>query len=328
MGAVIGGLLAIGLDPEEIDAICFDEWVQRRPLSDYTLPRHALIRGDRFRAMLQRSFGEIQIEELPRSFVCAYTELRAGRLVVARHGSLREQVGYSICLPVIAPPKVNGREIYIDGSLIDNLPVSAIAELAEGPLIAVDVKASFDRRREPAIRRASRRPAAPDAPAKRARTPSLGETLTRVLLLGSANTSQSGRQADLVIRPQAVGVGLLEFHQLDVAREAGRAAAREALDRRRRASSGGCSSEQDCGDRSSATVAESKQQGRLAQVVRWLSRRAQASATCGCCSPAWRCPRPGAGRTTSPCSRSSTTARIRSAGSARPGSCGSWLRCC
>ncbi len=145
MGAVIGGMFAIGLDAEEIDAICFDEWVQRRPLSDYTLPRHALIRGDRFRAMLQRTFGEIQIEELPRSFICAYTELRAGRLVLARHGSLREQVGYSICLPVIAPPQVKGREIYIDGSLIDNLPVSAIAELAEGPLIAVDVKASFDR---------------------------------------------------------------------------------------------------------------------------------------------------------------------------------------
>ncbi len=229
MGAVIGGLLAIGLDPGEIDAICFDEWVQRRPLSDYTLPRHALIRGDRFRAMLQRMFGEIQIEELPRSFVCGYTELRAGRLVLARHGSLREQVGYSICLPVIAPPQVNGREIYIDGSLIDNLPVSAIAELAEGPLIAVDVKASFDR---PVSRRSDPQPGADGAgtPARRARTPSLGETLTRVLLLGSANTSESGRQADLVIRPQAVGVGLLEFHQLDVAREAGRAAAREALE--------------------------------------------------------------------------------------------------
>jgi len=34
-----------------------------------------------------------------------------------------------------------------------------------------------------------------------------------------------------VIRPRAEGVGLLEFDQLDTAREAGRAAARKALER-------------------------------------------------------------------------------------------------
>ncbi len=64
------------------------------------------------------------------------------------------------------------------------------------------------------------------------RPPSLGETLTRVLLLGSSNTSESARlHADLTINPRAEGVGLLEFHQLDVAREAGRVSARDALER-------------------------------------------------------------------------------------------------
>jgi NTE family protein len=64
------------------------------------------------------------------------------------------------------------------------------------------------------------------------RLPSLGETLARVLLLGSANTSDAARRhADLIIKPRAEGVGLLEFTQLDAAREAGRVAAREALER-------------------------------------------------------------------------------------------------
>jgi predicted acylesterase/phospholipase RssA len=39
------------------------------------------------------------------------------------------------------------------------------------------------------------------------------------------------RYADLVIRPRARRIGLLEFDQLDTALEVGRAAAREALDR-------------------------------------------------------------------------------------------------
>ena len=38
------------------------------------------------------------------------------------------------------------------------------------------------------------------------------------------------RHADLVIKPHAEGDELLEFHQLDTAREAGRAAARKALE--------------------------------------------------------------------------------------------------
>ena len=64
-----------------------------------------------------------------------------------------------------------------------------------------------------------------------ARTPGIGETVTRVLLLGSANTSEAARRhADLVIRPRVEGIGLLEFHQIDAAREAGRAAARAALE--------------------------------------------------------------------------------------------------
>jgi len=225
MGAVIGALFAMGHNADEMDAICFEEWVQRRPLGDYTVPRHSLIRGERFRSMLHRTFGTRLIEELPRSFMCGSTELRSGRLEIARHGPLWEAVGLSICLPVIAPPQIRGREIFVDGSLVDNLPVKAMADMGEGPIIAVDVKAAFER--------SQNGPAAAGGSGDRPpRPPSLGETLTRVLLLGSQNTSEAARRhADLVIKPRAEGVGLLEFHQLDTAREAGRAAAREALER-------------------------------------------------------------------------------------------------
>ncbi|MDQ3850903.1 MAG: hypothetical protein M3296_09870 [Actinomycetota bacterium] len=44
-------------------------------------------------------------------------------------------------------------------------------------------------------------------------------------------TREARRRADLLIAPHALGVGFLEFHQLDVLREAARRAAREALER-------------------------------------------------------------------------------------------------
>ncbi len=223
MGALIGGLFAMGLDADEIDARCFEEWVQRRPLGDYTVPRHALIRGERVRAMLQRSFGALRVEELPRSFISGYTELRSGSFELARYGELWEAVGLSMALPIIGPPQVRGRDLLVDGSLVDNLPVKAMADLAEGPIIAVDVKATFERPENSG--------GPHDQAARPPRVPTLGETLMRVLLLGASNTSEAARRhADLVIKPRAEGVGLLEFHQLDAAREAGRIAAREALE--------------------------------------------------------------------------------------------------
>jgi NTE family protein len=229
MGAFIGGMFAMGMTADEIDARCYDEWIRRRPLGDYTLPRHSLIRGDRAKAMLRRAFGEVSIEELRRGFFSGSAELRSGELVVTRWGQLWDAVATSFALPVIGPAQVRGRRILVDGSLVDNLPVAEMATLGEGPIIAVDVKATVARPPGTARQGPTGKDGIGSEP--ELRTPSLGETLARVLLLGSANTSESARRhADWTITPQAEGVGLLEFHQLDQAREAGRAAAREALE--------------------------------------------------------------------------------------------------
>lgn len=224
MGAFVGAMFAMGMDAEEIDARCYEEWVRRRPLGDYTLPRHSLIRGERTRAMLERTFGTASIEELGRGFFSGAADLRSGELVVIRTGPLSEAVGLSFCLPILAPIQVRGRQLLVDGSLVDNLPVRTMAALGEGPVIAVDVKASIER---PKV--ATRDGAEDERPLQR---PTLPEALARVLLLGSANTSEAARRyADWTIVPRSDGVGLLEFHQLDQAREAGRVAAREALER-------------------------------------------------------------------------------------------------
>jgi predicted acylesterase/phospholipase RssA len=227
MGAYVGGMYAMGMDPDEMDAHCYDEWVRRRPLGDYTVPRHALIRGHRFEAMLKRVFGTVTIEELGRGFFCASADLRSGELVVSRTGAMWDAVGLSMCLPILAPPQVRGSRLLIDGSLVDNLPVATMAAEGDGPVIAVDVKPSYG----PSDgRRAGKEAAAPAEP-RALRVPALGETVTRILLLGSENTSEAARRhADVVIAPRTDGVGLFEFHQLDQAREAGRAAARAALD--------------------------------------------------------------------------------------------------
>ena len=221
MGAFIGAQLAMGREVAEIDACCYEEWVRNNPINDYTIPRHGLIRGHKARAMLERVFGDARTEELPRSFYCASVNLRQSRLVLNREGPLVDSVGASMSLPLIAPPLRHGDALLIDGSLLDNLPLQPMAASGEGPVLAMDIKAGAERpaRSDTATRAAATR-----------RLPSLPETLGRIALLSSANTDEAAqRYADMTISMRVSGVGLLEFHQIDQAREAGRRAATEAL---------------------------------------------------------------------------------------------------
>jgi NTE family protein len=230
MGAFLGGLYAAGLDPEEIDAIAYDSFVRRYPLNDWRFPRHSMIQGQRFAEMLEGVFGDVRFEELGRSFFCASADLRRSELVVHRSGRLGDHIGTSMCLPVLAPPQVRGERLLIDGGLIDNLPVESMAELGEGPVIAVDIRAgggpagaSNGAGHEEFV---AATPGFTDRPA-----PGLGETLGRLFLLASSNTAQASRKhANLVIEPRSPGVGLLEFHQIDAAVEAGRRATEAALE--------------------------------------------------------------------------------------------------
>jgi len=238
MGAFIGGLLAAGHDSAAIDACCYEEWVRRNPINDYTLPRKALIKGNKAEAMLERTFGEVRLEELVRSFYCASVNLRGNRLVIDRDGPMTEAVGASISLPLIAPPMRRDGGLLIDGSLLDNLPLQPMSSSGEGPVLAIDIKGGEERPRRtetsssgvpsPGGSSTSERPSPSDRPA---RLPSLPETMARIALLSSANTDEAARRhADMTIRVRVEGVGLLEFHQIDEARAAGRRAAESALE--------------------------------------------------------------------------------------------------
>jgi NTE family protein len=74
------------------------------------------------------------------------------------------------------------------------------------------------------------RPASATQSAAVPRVPGVADTLMRTMMMASGMAAaETLAQADVVIRPDTRGVGLLEFHQIDHARDAGRLAAREAL---------------------------------------------------------------------------------------------------
>jgi predicted acylesterase/phospholipase RssA len=214
MGSLVGALFASGLEPDELDARVYDEWVRRNPLNDYRIPRHSLVKGDKVKAAIQRLLPGT-VEEMPREFACVAADLKSGEEIVHRTGELWGAVGSSMSLPgLVAPLPLQGR-LQVDGAVAHGLPLHLLSH-EEGRLLASDVTA---------------RQSENGRPDKELRVPTIGETMFRVALLGGVTGARSARrEADLLIVPSDAGVGLLEFHQLDQAKEAGRRAAAEALE--------------------------------------------------------------------------------------------------
>jgi NTE family protein len=239
MGSYIGAMFAMERDCDAMRAHCHEEFVVGNPLGDYTLPIVSLVRGQRARAMLERTFGEeTTIEELPRDYFCVSCDLLSGDLIVHRRGLVYEAVGASMCLPgIFAPVARKKGYLLVDGGVLNNLPVEPMAATAEGPVIAVDVSARFlppgarqRRRARPRIRqwteRTRRTIVGWEEP-----LPRLSETLTRSIGIGSVEAVERARKgSDLLIEPPTGAIGLLDWQKLDHMIEIGRRAAAEALE--------------------------------------------------------------------------------------------------
>ncbi len=215
VGAIIAGLYSTGMDARTLHDICYAEFVRRQPFSDYTLPTVSLAKGRRTREGLRRHLGGRLIEALPRQFRCNSVDMIARKSVAHREGELSEAVIASVSLPVLFPPQTHGDRLLIDGGVLDNLPVGLLMERDEGPVLAVNISMGGGGRL---------RSGPP-------RTPPLGDTLLRTMMIGSAGAVETARASGaVVVTPAPLGVGLLEFHQLDLMVDAGRTAARKMLE--------------------------------------------------------------------------------------------------
>jgi NTE family protein len=229
LGAAVG---AMGVDPDEATELLRRHVVDRKALSDYTIPLVSLIRAGRIDAFGQAVYGERLIEELPKSVYTVSCDMITGDAVIHRRGSLWTAVRASISIPGVMPPVPYGEQLLVDGGLLNNIPADIMAESPDGPIICVDLR----RRYEPSggLSIASVHPPSivrqlltgtSDA------LPSLQETLMRAVDLAASYVDyEQLPHVTAVIRPEVSHIGILNLGQIDSAIEAGRVATRATLE--------------------------------------------------------------------------------------------------
>jgi EmrB/QacA subfamily drug resistance transporter len=139
VGAAIAALHAAGRDAAAVDAHVYEYFVRTNPLGDWTLPTRSLVRGRATLNGLERTFGDLAIEELPKEFRCVSVDLLKRTRVVHDRGRVATAVAASLRLPGLYPPLLLDGRLHVDGGVLDNLPVTTLTAQPEGPVVAVSI---------------------------------------------------------------------------------------------------------------------------------------------------------------------------------------------
>ena len=79
-------------------------------------------------------------DDLPIPFRCVSTELISGKAHVFSTGPIGLAMRSSMSLPEIFAPIRDGDRIYVDGSLVDNLPTDLAREMGPDVVIAIHLQ--------------------------------------------------------------------------------------------------------------------------------------------------------------------------------------------
>jgi len=129
-GAIVGALYADGHSPDEI----FGIFSEGKSIFDYVrvrLPGTGLLRMTGLKENLTRHLGVKKIEELEIPLYIAATNINRGEITYFRSGNILERVMASAAIPVLFDPVTIEGELYADGGILDNFPVTPITERCE-----------------------------------------------------------------------------------------------------------------------------------------------------------------------------------------------------
>lgn len=138
-GSVIGSLYASGLSPIEIQqkAMNLDE----NQLTDYTLSSAGIVKGEALQDFINKEVKGRPIDKLPIRFGAVATNKENGEAIVFRSGNTGQAVRASASIPNVFLPVKIGKNSYVDGGLVQPVPVEAAKEMGADIIIAIDISA-------------------------------------------------------------------------------------------------------------------------------------------------------------------------------------------
>lgn len=169
MGAIVGGLYAIGYTPDELDTLVrsqdwlyllsdqieredqfyserqnHDRYIARYSLSQEQtgLPAGILSGESVLNKLNELTIGYHEVEsfdDLPIPFACVSYDMVTGEEYVSRSGSLPQAIRASMSIPAAFLPVRTDGKVLVDGGVYNNFPVDVVREMGADIVIGVDL---------------------------------------------------------------------------------------------------------------------------------------------------------------------------------------------
>ena len=129
MGAIVGVLYASGYEPEQI----LDLIKLRRlhKVISWAFPSGGLLDLDKVEEVLREHLPNDRFSALKKKFYCAVTNLNSGESELISSGKLIDFVLASASIPIVFQPRIIDGKSYVDGGLLNNLPVEPLLNDAD-----------------------------------------------------------------------------------------------------------------------------------------------------------------------------------------------------
>jgi NTE family protein len=126
-GALAGSLYCDGYTPKEI--MKFMKTDSRLSYMRPTLPRDGLLQISGIIKILETHLRAKTFEDLKIPLIVAATDLNNGKAVYFSRGELLNRVIASASIPVLFKPVIMNNIHYVDGGIMDNLPIAPIENI-------------------------------------------------------------------------------------------------------------------------------------------------------------------------------------------------------
>lgn len=136
VGAIVGAFIAGGKSPEEILKIFHKGWFFK--YTNLHIPLDGMLKLNGLKEVIQNEISYKNIEDLPVPFFVSVSNLNSGKVEYKNKGPLDKTILASSSIPVLfSPVEIDGQK-YVDGGLLDNIPVEPIKNSCE-QIVAVNI---------------------------------------------------------------------------------------------------------------------------------------------------------------------------------------------
>ena len=128
-GAVVGAFYADGFSPDEIHELLKDK--EFFDISQVVFPKDGLLHFTGLRSNILSRLKSKKLEELPLKLIVCATNLNKAETTYFEEGNIEDIISASASIPALFSPTVINGEKYVDGGILDNLPVKPIRDMSK-----------------------------------------------------------------------------------------------------------------------------------------------------------------------------------------------------